>query len=88
VLNHGWSQSVHNEDSLGLQPLYCACQVGNYEIVEALLGASADVDFISHEGNVTALWAAAFGGHVDIVERLLDIDADINAKSEEWGSVL
>ncbi|KAF2677393.1 ankyrin [Lentithecium fluviatile CBS 122367] len=88
LLNHGWTEDVHKEDSLGLQPLFCACAVGNYEIVETLLGVGADIDFVSHESNVTALYAAAERGHIDVVECLLDRDADINAKSAEWGSVL
>jgi len=62
--------------------------VGNYEIVETLLGVGADIDFVANEENVTALYAAAQRGHVDIVECLLDRDANINTNSAESGSAL
>lgn len=88
VLNHGWQEDVSKEDSYGSQPLYCACAVGNYEIVETLLNVGADVDFVSNEDNVTALQAAASRGHLDIVERLLEQDADININSKESGNAL
>lgn len=88
VLEHGWTDNVHTEDSLGFQPLFYACAVGNFEIVQILLGANADIDYVSSEDNVTAFYAAAETGHVDIVECLLERGADINAKSDTHGSPL
>lgn len=88
MLKNGKSDDTHREDSLGLQPLFSACAVGNYEIVHALLEEGADIDFLSQEDNVTALYAAAERGHVDIVEYLLGKNANINHVSEKRGSVL
>lgn len=90
MLKNGWEDEIHKEDSLGCQPLYAACHIGNDEIVNQLLGAGADVDYISDDAEykVNALFGAAENGHVNIVKTLLEKDADINATSEEWGTPL
>jgi ankyrin repeat protein len=88
ILNHNGTSDVHAQDSLGFQPLYYACEGGCDEIVNALLGAGADVDFSSDSANPTALHAASSNGHYDIVSTLLDRDADINATSSDQGTSL
>lgn len=88
ILNHNGTSDVHAQDSLGFQPLYYACEGGCDEIVNALLGAGADVDFSSSSANPTALHAASSNGHYDIVSTLLDRDADINATSPDQGTAL
>ncbi|KAF2867482.1 ankyrin repeat-containing domain protein [Massariosphaeria phaeospora] len=88
LLNQGWASEVHKEDSIGYQPLFYACSGGEYEIVQMLLGAGSDINFVSHEGKITALIGAADSGHREIVELLLDRDADIDATSEKWGTAV
>ncbi|KAL1794340.1 hypothetical protein ACET3X_007761 [Alternaria dauci] len=88
ILNHQGTADVHAQDSLGFQPLYYACESGCDEIVNALLGAGADVDFSSSSANPTALHAASSNGHYDIVSTLLDRDADINAATPDQGTAL
>lgn len=56
--------------------------------MQTLLGAGADINFVSAEGKVPALYAAAEYGHLEIVECLLERDADINAHCEQYGSSL
>jgi ankyrin repeat protein len=88
LLKDGPETEVHKEDSLGNQPLFYACWGGDYEIVETLLGAKADINFVSSDEKVTALYGAASKGHMDIVEMLLDRDADIDANSNTYGTPL
>ncbi|CAN9440295.1 unnamed protein product [Alternaria alternata] len=88
ILNHQGTSEVHAQDSLGFQPLYYACESGCDEIVNALLGAGAEVDFSSTSANPTALHAASSNGHYDIVSTLLDRDADINATTPDQGTAL
>ncbi|KAF1948344.1 ankyrin [Byssothecium circinans] len=90
----GGCPDIHVEDSWGLQPLHVACYIGNYEIVQALLGAGADVNYVSTNDDDDGLWRdcplhlAAGEGHVHILECLLDRGAEINMESERDGSVL
>jgi ankyrin repeat protein len=88
LLKGDWESEVHKEDSLGNQPLFYACSGGEYEIVETLLGAKADINFVSSDERVTALYGAASNGHMDIVEMLLDRGADIDANSSTYGTPL
>jgi hypothetical protein len=80
--------NVHEQDSLGFQPLYYACEGGKEDIINILLGAGADIDFISCDGNPTALHAACSNGHHDIVKILLDRNANVNTPSPDYGTAL
>lgn len=88
LISHNGTPGVHEQDSLGFQPLYYACENGNEEIVNILLGAGADIDFKSCEGSPTALHAACSNARYDIVKILLDRNADVNASSAEYGTAL
>ncbi|KAI4644465.1 hypothetical protein J4E93_006368 [Alternaria ventricosa] len=88
ILSHRETVDVHLQDSLGFQPLYYACDGGCGEIVNALLGAGADIDFSSSSANPTALHAASRNGHYDVVSTLLDREADVNASSSDHGTAL
>ncbi|KAI4614052.1 hypothetical protein J4E80_006742 [Alternaria sp. BMP 0032] len=88
ILSHRETADVHLQDSLGFQPLYYACDGGCGEIVNALLGAGADIDFSSSSANPTALHAASRNGHYDVVSTLLDREADVNASSSDHGTAL
>jgi ankyrin repeat protein len=88
ILSHKGTSYVHVQDSLGFQPLYYACDSGCEEIVNALLGAGADIDFSSSSANPTALHPASSNGHYDIVKTLLDREADVNATSSDHGTAL
>lgn len=88
LLENGWSSDIHKEDSLGFQPLYYACEEGQEEIVNALLGVDTDINFVSDSDKPAALHAAASNGHRDTVNTLLDRDADIDATSSGYGTAL
>jgi ankyrin repeat protein len=88
ILSYKGTSDVHVQDSLGFQPLYYACEGGCDEIVNALLGAGADINFSNGSGNPTALHAASRNGHFDVVSTLLDRDADTDATSPDHGTAL
>ncbi|KAJ5055220.1 ankyrin repeat-containing domain protein, partial [Bipolaris maydis] len=88
LINLNGTPNVHEQDSLGFQPLYYACENGNEEIINILLGAGADVDFVSSDGNPTALHAACRNGRYDIVKILLDRNTNVNSLSPEYGTAL
>ncbi|PVH96489.1 ankyrin [Periconia macrospinosa] len=92
LLKNGWDEDIHQEDSLGFQPLCAACHVGNNEIVQQILDAGADIHYISGsvtaQYKATALSTAAENGHRKIVQTLIDRGADINTTSEDWGTPL
>jgi ankyrin repeat protein len=88
LLEHGKDADTHTDDSSGFQPLYYACQGGNEDIVNALLGANANINYTSSSDKPTALHAAASRGHLGIVQILLDRDADIDATSPDHGTAL
>lgn len=88
LLEHGRKDDLHKEDSLGFQPLYYACLKGDYETVDIILRAGADLNGVSYRKGITALYGAAVKGHKDVVELLLDRGADIGACSGESGSAL
>jgi ankyrin repeat protein len=88
LLEHGKDDDTHTDDSNGFQPLYYACQGGNEDIVNALLGANANINYTSSGDKPTALHAAASHGHQGIVQILLDRDADVDATSPDHGTAL
>lgn len=88
LINLSGTLNVHEQDSLGFQPLYYACESGNEEIINTLLGAGADIDFTSCDDKPTALHAACSNGRYDVVKTLLDRNANINASSHEQGTAL
>ena len=55
---------VNNVDSKGRTPLFCASGLGHLQVVEALLGAEADVNKASTDGGHTPLQAASRDGHL------------------------
>ncbi|KAH7409913.1 ankyrin repeat-containing domain protein [Phaeosphaeria sp. MPI-PUGE-AT-0046c] len=88
LLEEGNSSDCQREDSTGCRPLYYACLTGDEDIVNTMLGADADIDFVKDDNHPTALYAAASAGNNDIIKRLLDLGADVNATSEEFGTAL
>ena len=56
LLDKGWKSDIHKKDSLGFQPLYYACEGGQEEIVNSLLGAKADINYRSDRVKPTALY--------------------------------
>ncbi|KAL5117034.1 hypothetical protein ACEQ8H_005121 [Pleosporales sp. CAS-2024a] len=88
LLDHGRADVVNKDDSLGFQPLYYACEGGDKDIVEALLGANADINYTSNGDQPAALYAAANSGRSEILEMLLERNADLNATSPEHGTAL
>jgi ankyrin repeat protein len=88
LLNNGRDADTHKEDSLGFQPLYYACEGGDEDIVDSLLGSSADINYTSNSDRPAALYAAANSGCQNILETLLDRDADLDATSPAHGTAL
>jgi len=67
VLENGRDDDVHKEDSIGFQPLHYACRNDYGAIVDALLGASADITYTSSIDHPAALFAAAKFGRPSIL---------------------
>jgi ankyrin repeat protein len=88
LLERGRGSDTHKDDSLGFQPLYYACKGGDEDIVNALLGAKADINYTISSNQPAALHAAASNWHRKIVETLLERDADLNATSPDHGTAL
>jgi ankyrin repeat protein len=66
----------------GSTALHDAAEVGDVELVRALLAAGADVDPTTRLGAYTPLHLAAAGARSDVVRELLDAGADPNATTE------
>ena len=61
--------------------LHCfASSRGKLEVVQALLGAEADVNKADKYGE-TPLFAASRKGHLDIVKALVDAGTDVNIRN-------
>jgi ankyrin repeat protein len=60
----------------GITPMMLAAGQGNYDVVEELLKAGTDVNFMNTEGQ-TALDLATDAGHVSISELLINYGADV-----------
>jgi ankyrin repeat protein len=80
-------QSVHDEDSAKVTPLYYASRNGRRDVCGFLLQNESDVN---HQGGYygNALQAAASGGHEAVLKILLEKDADINVQDGKYGSAL
>jgi len=68
----------------GYTPLLIASRAGNAGVVDALLGAGADVNTATTNG-ATALMLASQAGKIDAVQALLARDANVNAKEKVKG---
>jgi ankyrin repeat protein len=88
LLEHGRADDTHKDDSLGFQPLYYACEGGDKDIVNALLGAQADINYTRDSNQPAALYAASVNGHREIVNMLLELDANLDATSQRHGTAL
>ncbi|CAO2653999.1 Nn.00g107320.m01.CDS01 [Neocucurbitaria sp. VM-36] len=88
LLENGWRCEIHKKDSLGFQPLYYACEGGQEEIVDALLRAGADINYVNDSDKPAALHAAASNSHSDIVMTLLNNGANVDATSPDRGTAL
>lgn len=64
-------------DKEGLYPLDLAAKVGESELIDAFIGAGADIKHTSHNGYTPLHWAAA-GNFVEIISKLIQRGADIN----------
>ena len=86
LLEKGANANACDEKS-GNTVLIEAVKIGNYYIVDALLGQNADVSTVDSLG-VTALLIASRCGRGDIVELLLQKNANPNDWAETTGSAL
>ncbi|CAF4113390.1 unnamed protein product, partial [Rotaria magnacalcarata] len=85
LIEKGAHVSVQNR--FGVSPLLLCAEVGNFELVQALVQAGADVNLapqgVLAEDNYlagqTPLFGAAKKGHVEICEYLIQNGADVNA---------
>lgn len=63
-------------------PLYLASIKGDKSIVDALIGAGANVHATMHDGE-TPLYIASAWGHAPVVDALLAAGADVNAATRD-----
>ena len=83
LLEAGASAEVAST-TLGVTPLYLACENGNAALVRALLAAGADARAALPSGE-TALMTAARTGSADAVAALVAHGADVNARESLEG---
>lgn len=79
LLDHGAEINVES-DSNKDSPLTFACWKGHCDVVELLLGRTANIEHRTKEG-FTPLMFAALGGHTDVARKLLERDARVNVPS-------
>ena len=79
---------VTTVDSDGRSALFYAAQLGNVAIVESLLAAGADIDFLNTEDQMTALLQAIASNRTDIVLALLQRGAQVNIKNHRGFAAL
>ena len=77
--------NVNIKDEHGINPLMCACMLGEQEIVELLLKHGANVNEKNNAG-FSALHYCRTG--VSIAQLLIDFGADVNAKTNNGDTVL
>jgi ankyrin repeat protein len=68
----------------GITPLSMASKNGNAAIIDALLQAGGDANYIDERGT-TALMTAAASGNADAVRILIDHGSDVNARDGSHG---
>lgn len=69
--------------SRGVTPLMVAAQVGNKEIVDALVAKKADVNARVNGGGPSVLHYAVTGGNADIVDALIRKGAKVDVKDAD-----
>lgn len=76
ALKRGAKADVVNR--YGVTPLRAAAESGNLAVVEALVGAGADVNAVRKESGDTALMVAARAGHAAVVKALVARGAKVD----------
>lgn len=84
---------VNERNSSGRTPLMCGAELGNLEIVKALIVAGADINARNEFNGETALLIAVRKNpsspeRVDIVKALIDAGANVNASYDDGNSPL
>ena len=74
------SVNAATQDSFRLTPLWYACSYGRSEIVEYLLGVSANCNVRTTDNGETPLMRAVDEGHLRIVELLVKANASVNCR--------
>ena len=77
----GEGLDVNAVDSDGFSSLAYAAELGNVAIVESLLDAGADIDFLNTEDERPALYQATRSNRTDIAILLLQRGAQVNIKT-------
>ena len=72
---------VNSRGSFGNSPLFTTITWGDLEALEALLGAGADVNFVSEQGE-TPLHHAISMGEFKIAHRLIESGANCEAEDQ------
>lgn len=67
--------------------LHAACQAGHSDIVDVLLEAGSDANWITADGS-TSLYVACYSGHKAVVERLLLAGGRVNAQTADGWTAL
>ena len=88
LLDKRRTSEIGMEDSWRYRPLDYACAQGQFDVVQLLVKAGAEVNKNHPSGHVFPLWLAASGEHADIVEYLLDHGADPVVQDEDSGTAL
>lgn len=79
-------------ETFGWSPLMFACNIGNLQLVKALVKVKAKIQATCSQGN-TAIHLAARGGHAELVNYLISKNAQLDAQNDNgwtpliWSSV-
>lgn len=76
---------INSNGTIGVSPLFYACQKENVEAIQLLLSHGASVDLPIEESGFTPLHYAAQEGLMNIVEILVQAGANVNA-TDNWGN--
>lgn len=71
----------------GATPMIIATVFGQMEVLKALIGAGADVNYKNNEGSTPLIVAAVFD-RIEVSKMLIEAGADVNVKNNEGSTAL
>lgn len=80
-------EAMHDSDPFKPTPLITAAKYGHTQIVELLLDAGADMDYLDSNG-CSALWWSLHFKHLNTADCLLDHQAALSCRSKDDGTLL
>ncbi|MBE9209879.1 ankyrin repeat domain-containing protein [Nostoc sp. LEGE 06077] len=87
IANNYNPEELNHRGENGDTALMKATRIGNYSVVQELIGVGTEINSRNNDGN-NALWFACFGNHYELINLLLEVKINIDNQNDNGATVL